>query len=91
MRRFVEGIDRGQTTLFPESASDPKPRGTPASQLLESRRCPTAFRCRFWADYTTNMFAFEFPTGTAEGYLQFARPAQAADSLPRANRIRFAT
>jgi len=24
------------------------------------------FRCHFWADYTTNMFAFKFPTGTTE-------------------------
>jgi hypothetical protein len=23
------------------------------------------FRCHFWADYTTSMSEFEFPTGTA--------------------------
>ena len=32
---------------------------------VPSRPSVACFRCQFWADYTTNMFESEFPTGTA--------------------------
>jgi hypothetical protein len=37
MRRFVEGVDRGQTTLFPECLEDWIDEGNPVRAIAFSR------------------------------------------------------